>query len=277
MSSMRVVVITGCSSGIGLAAAVAFARNGDRVIATMRRPDNGAGLGDALAASGLAADIRGLDVANDDSVAVAVAAILADYGHVDIVVSNAGIGCDGTTEELTVHDFRALFETNTLGAVRLLHAVLPSWRARGAGRFISVGSMAGVVGQPFHDAYCASKFAVEGMLESLQPVVAQFGISVSIVEPGPVVGTFSEKLAEPPSRAIDGAYAAQRARFRAFQVEADSGAQSAAEVANVLVQVAASERPLLRYQTSDMVQRLIGRKIKDMTGERVTDLTTRWV
>ena len=274
---MQVTVITGCSSGIGMAAGVAFARRGDQVVATMRRPDAAAALYAALAAEGLTADVRALDVADDDSVTTAMAAILADYGHIDVVVSNAGIGCDGTTEELTIADFRSVLETNTLGTVRLLHAVLPSWRERGAGRFISVGSMAGVVGQPFHDAYCASKFAVEGLLESLHPVVAPFGISVSIVEPGPVASAFHEKLSPPPSRLADGAYAEPRARFRAFQDVTDAGAQSNAEVADVIVEVAASEHPALRYQTSEIVQRLIGRKLKDMDGRRVTDLTSGWV
>ena len=274
---MHVTVITGCSTGIGSAAAVAFARRGDQVVATMRRPDQSAALRAALAAHGLTADIRALDVADDASVDAGIASILADHGHIDVVVSNAGIGCDGTTEELTIADFRAVFETNTLGAVRLLHAVLPSWRQRGAGRFISVGSMAGVVGQPFHDAYCASKFAVEGMLESLHPVIAQFGISVSIVEPGPVASEFHHKLLPPPSRVIDGAYAQSRARFRAFQDVTDAAAQSNAEVADVLVQVAGADHPVLRYQTSEMVQRLIGRKLKDMSGQRVTDLTAGWV
>lgn len=276
-SARKVTLITGCSSGIGLATAVAFAQRGDAVVATMRHTADADSLRAALDGARVTADMRALDVADDDSVAGGIAAIISDYGQIDVVVSNAGIGCDGTTEQSTIADFRALFETNTLGAVRLLHAVLPGWRDRRAGRFISVGSLAGVVGQPFHDAYCASKFAVEGLLESMHPVVAQFGITVSIVEPGPVVSSFAGKLAAPNARIDPGVYAASRQRFHEQQAISDAGAQSSADIAEMIVRVAGERRPVLRYQTSEMVQRLVGLKLNDMTGERITTLTSRWV
>jgi NAD(P)-dependent dehydrogenase (short-subunit alcohol dehydrogenase family) len=274
---MSVALITGCSSGIGLATAVEFARRGCTTVATMRNPDRSEALRSALSDAGLVADIRALDVADDTSVSATMAAITVDHGGVDVIVSNAGIGIDGTTEELTIDDFRNSFETNTLGSVRLLHAVLPAWRARGAGRFIAVGSLGGVVGNPFNDAYCASKFALEGLLESLHPVAAQHGINVSIVEPGPVSGDFAHKYGPGGGRPAEGPYAASRARFQVVQDGGYAAAQTNAEIAEILWQVAEAEAPLLRYQTSEMVSKMLGLKLKDMSGERVIGMTSRWI
>jgi len=231
----------------------------------------------ALAASGAGAEVRHLDVADDASVSGAVGSILADHGGVDIVISNAGVGIEGTTEELTLDDFRLSFETNVLGSVRLLHALLPTWRARGSGRFIAVGSTAGIIGSPFNDAYSASKFALEGLLESLHPVLAPHGVHVTIVEPGPVTGDFAHKHGPPPSRTDDSPYAAARARFQVVQDRGYATAQTPEAVAAVLWQVATAEPPALRVQTSEVITRMLGIKLEDLTGERVTGMTGRWV
>jgi NAD(P)-dependent dehydrogenase (short-subunit alcohol dehydrogenase family) len=274
---MTVVLVTGCSSGIGLATAIEFSRRGCTVVATMRDLDRSGALREASAAAGSAADIRTLDVASDDSVSSTMAAITADYGVVDVVVSNAGIGIDGTTEELIVDDFRGAFETNVLGSVRLLHAVLPAWRERGRGRFVAVSSLAGVIGTPFNDAYCASKFALEGLLESLHPVAAQHGIRISIVEPGPVTGEFAHRHRPPSGRTDSSPYAQARARFQAVQDAGYETAQSNEEIAAALWHVATADDPVLRRQTSDAVAKVVGLKLKDMTGERVTGMTRRWI
>jgi NAD(P)-dependent dehydrogenase (short-subunit alcohol dehydrogenase family) len=271
------VLITGCSSGIGQAAAVEFARQGATVVATMRNLDRAGALRDALAAAGRTADVRVLDVADDDAVSSAMTGIAEDHGMPDVIVSNAGVGFDGTTEEMSIADFRAAFETNTLGSVRLLHAVLPEWRQRGAGRFIAVSSIAGVVGQPFNDVYCMSKFALEGTLESLAPVAATHGVKISLVEPGPVAGDFAHRTPPPPGRTETSPYAAARARFQAVQDGGYAIAQTNEQIAEVLWEVATAEAPLLRYQTSDPVARMIGKKLKDMTGERIVALTGAWI
>ena len=274
---MNVTLITGCSSGIGRSAAVRFAENGHKVVATMRSLERSHSLRTALSAQDLSADIRELDVADDESVITTLASVLRDYGHIDVVLSNAGIGIEGTTEELTLDDFRRAFETNTLGSVRLLQALLPAWRQRRAGRFIAVSSMAGVIGQPFHDAYSASKFALEGMLESIHPVVAQHGVSISVVEPGPVAGDFVGKSGPTPVRPSGGPYTTSRARFQAVQDASDEFAQSNDEIADFLLQVSAAAVPMLRYQTSKMVERTVGLKLNDLSGERVASVIQRWV
>ena len=272
-----VVLITGCSSGIGLAAAVAFARDGATVVATMRNLDRSGELRAALLAAAVNADIVQLDVTDDASVAVAVDSVVAEHGRIDVVVNNAGIGCDGTMEELTLNDFRDVFDANFFGVLRLCKAVMPAMRKRGSGRLIVVSSMAGVLGQPFNDAYCASKFALEGLMESLHPVAATFGVDVCIVEPGPVTGTFVDSSTGAGVRAADSPYAAVRERFSAVQRGAYEIAQTPEEIAAVLLDVGTTPTPHLRYQTSDGGSRLIGVKIKDLTGERLTGLTRSWI
>ena len=267
---MTVTLITGCSSGIGRAAAAIFAQRGHVVVATMRRPDRAEPLGAGV-------EVRALDVADDDSVRATVASVVADHGGIDVVISNAGIGIDGTTEELTLDDFRASFETNVLGSVRLLQAMMPLWRQRQGGRFIAVGSVAGAVGQPFNDAYCTSKFALEGLLESLHPVAAQHGVHLSVVEAGPVGVEFAQRYGPPASRSINSPYAAARARFQAVQDGGYANAQTNEEIAAILWDVATAESPSLRYQSSEMVSKVVGMKFKDMTGERITGLTARWI
>ncbi len=273
----RVVLVTGCSSGIGLAAAVHFARNGCTVAATMRSLERCGALRSALDGAGADADIRQLDVDSDASVAAAVAGVVADHGPIDIVISNAGVGVAGTTEELSLDDFRASIETNVFGPVRLLHAVLPAMRERGAGRFIALSSISGSLGLPFNDAYCASKHALEGLLESLFPVAARLGVYVSIVQPGPVTGEFATNSTR-PSTTVEGApYAAMRAVFAGVQAGGYETAQTNEDVAEVIWQVANAERPVLRYQTSESVAKLVGVKLKDLSGERLTAVTSRWI
>ena len=273
----QVVLITGCSSGIGLAAAVEFARRGCTVVATMRDLARSDRLRAGFADVGADADIRRLDVIDDASVAQAVAGVMRDHGRIDVVISNAGVGSDGTLEELTLADIRAVLDVNFLGTVRVIKAVLPAMRERGAGRLIAVGSTAGLLGQPFNDAYCASKFALEGLLESLHPVVAQFGVHVTVVEPGPVAGEFVENSGGAGGPPADGPYALARVRFQAVQDSGYEMAQSPHEIACLLWDVATVASPHLRYQTSNAITRLAGIKLKDLTGERVVGLTRTWI
>src|ERR1700712_1459842 len=168
----RVVVITGCSSGIGLATAVAFAQHGDTVIATMRHTNRDGRLLEALQTANTAATIARLDVTRDESVTAAIEQVLQDHGHIDVLVNNAGLGMAGTLEELSIDDLREVMEVNFFGAARVTKAVLPSMREAGGGRIIAMSSMAGAFGQPFNDGYCASKFALEGLYEALHPVAA---------------------------------------------------------------------------------------------------------
>ena len=184
-----VVLITGTSSGIGAATAVAAARAGHSVIATMRDLEKRAALDDAAGAAGVQLDVQQLDVTEAASVDDRLEYIHSEYGRLDALINNAGAGHVGTIEEESLEDVRDVMEVNFYGVVAVSRAALPLLRAS-RGRLVTVSSVGGVVGQPFNEAYCAAKFAVEGFMESLAPVAATVGIRVTVVEPGAVATEF---------------------------------------------------------------------------------------
>ncbi|HEX3542404.1 MAG TPA: SDR family oxidoreductase [Acidimicrobiales bacterium] len=182
---MAVVLITGCSSGFGFETALAFARRGDQVFATMRNLAKSTDLQSAAADSALAVEILPLDVTDDDSVADAVQKVLAAAGRIDVLVNNAGVEHWGALEFLADDLVRAIFETNVLGAVRMLRAVLPAMRAQESGVVVNVASAAGrVPGLPVNWAYSASKHALCSLSDSLSGEVQPFGVRVVSIEPG---------------------------------------------------------------------------------------------
>ena len=182
---MAVVVITGCSSGFGLATALAFARRGDRVYATMRDPQGAGDLLAAASAEGLRLEVRALDVTDAPSVAQTVGGVLEADGRIDVLVNNAGIARMGAVEALGIDDARSVFETNLFGPLRLIQAVLPGMREQGDGVVVNVSSMAGrLPGSPANWAYSASKHALGSLSDSLAEEVRPFGIRVVCVEPG---------------------------------------------------------------------------------------------
>src|SRR3990167_1211807 len=187
---MKAILITGASTGIGYATALSFARAGFQVIATMRNLNKNKTLQENIKQEGLNIDIRQLDVTDDHSAETLVNDILNKYQKIDILINNAGFGFLGTLEQTSLSQAQEIMDVNFFGVWRLTQAVLPGMRINRSGHIISVTSVGGIFGQPFNDAYCAAKFAVEGMMESLAPVVKQFGIQVSLVEPGPVNSEF---------------------------------------------------------------------------------------
>ncbi|WP_422741846.1 oxidoreductase [Mycobacterium sp. WMMD1722] len=178
---MRTLFITGVSSGLGHAFATAALSAGDAVVGTVRRP------ADAEAFTALApgrAHARLLDVTDDDAVFRTVDDVEATVGPLDVVIANAGYGVEGIFEETPLSQLRAQFATNVFGVAATLQAALPYMRRRRAGHLMAVTSMGGLMAVPGLSAYCASKFAVEGMLDSLRKEVASFGIHVTAIEPG---------------------------------------------------------------------------------------------
>ena len=169
---MARILITGCSTGIGRAAAVELTKRGHDVVATARRPET---LADLDVAQTLA-----LDVDDDASVAAAVGAA----GTIDVLVNNAGFGVIGPVERLPIAEGKRIFETNFFGALRMIQAVLPAMRERGSGTIVNVTSLAGRVAPPLDGIYSATKFALEGLSEALHYEVGHFGVRVRIVEPG---------------------------------------------------------------------------------------------
>ena len=172
MSKALKVLITGAARGIGMATAQVLANRGHSVVAT-----------DISALSGLEGiQAHVLDVTSDDS----VAQCLKEVGPLDAIVNNAGIFGGGPVEGYPLDRFRQMFETNTLGALRVIQAVLPAWRKRGSGVIVNVSSVSGRVSSPLEAAYSASKFALEALTESLHLEVRHFGIRSVLIEPGTI-------------------------------------------------------------------------------------------
>lgn len=181
-----VVLITGCSSGIGKSTALEFAKDPKyKVWASMRSTDAW-----DVAVSGNIATIS-MDVTSDDSVSKAVSTILATDGHIDILINNAGFGLAGALEVVHIEEAKALFDVNVWGAVRMLQAVLPSMRRRRAGYVINISSTSGIRGIPCMEFYTGSKFALEGITDSMRYSLAPYNISVTNLNAGPVRTAFT--------------------------------------------------------------------------------------
>lgn len=273
-----VALVTGTSSGIGLHTAVLLAKAGYTVVATMRNTAKSAELLSEAAAAGVTLDVRALDVQNANSVAECVSGVVASHGRIDLLVNNAGSGFFATFEETSFEELTQVMDVNFFGVWRVTEAVFPLMRAAGSGRIITNTSIGGLIGQPFNDAYCAAKFAVEGFMESLAPVAGRFGVHISIVEPGPVntefVATVREKRERIEPRGDSDPYAAMRASYLAAtsQVFSTIG-QTGADVGRVIVEAATAETPHLRYPTSDIARGIIGRKYVDTTGDSIIAMT----
>ncbi|MGW4895805.1 SDR family NAD(P)-dependent oxidoreductase [Kitasatospora sp. NPDC004240] len=267
------VLITGTSSGIGLATAVAAARDGWRVIATMRDTAKAGPLLAAAGAAGVTVDVRALDVTDPAS----VEACLAGLDRLDALVNNAGAGHVGTLEQEGIDEVRAVMEVNFFGVLHVTKAALPLLRAAG-GRVVTVTSVGGVIGQPFNEAYCAAKFAVEGFMESLAPVAATAGVSVSVVEPGAVASEFVANvgLADDALEQA-GPYAPALAAYLERTRGAFAAAQTSQDVAERIAGLLAAERPAFRLLTSDAARAFASAKLKDLDGSAVQALTGAWV
>ncbi|MFF3747404.1 SDR family oxidoreductase [Streptomyces kronopolitis] len=278
-ASPKVVLVTGTSSGIGLAAAVAAAQAGWQVVATLRDPSRAGALRAAAAEAGVELDVRRLDVTDEASVATAISGVLADHGRLDAVINNAGAGHLGTLENESVDEVRTVMEVNFFGVLHVSKAALPHLRATG-GRLITVTSVGGVVGQPFNEAYCAAKFAVEGYMESLAPVAAALGVSVSVVEPGAVATEFVNNIGLDIQAEVDaaGPYAKPlQAYLERTTAQFLNGAQTPAEAAETVLEALTADRPAFRLQTSDWARGFTGTKLTDLDGSAVVGLTAGWV
>ncbi|MFF4934337.1 SDR family oxidoreductase [Streptomyces griseofuscus] len=280
MTSSKTVLITGTSSGIGLAAAVGAARSGWTAIATMRDTSKAEALLAAAAEAGVAdrVQVERLDVTDPESITVCLDEVIADHGRLDALVNNAGAAQVGTIEQSSLDDVRAAMEVNFFGVVAMTRAVLPHLRAS-QGRVITVSSVGGAVGQPFNEAYCAAKFAVEGFMQSLAPVAATVGVDVTVIEPGAVASEFVANLGldVPAMLAEAGPYAPALQAYIARTQESFGNAQTPAEAAAPIIDVLTAERPPFRVQTSQWARDFVATTLADLDGSAVQTLTHTWV
>jgi len=193
---MANVLITGCSSGIGLATAVALARAGHQVHATMRNPSRGAALRETAEKEKLPVTITALDVDSDESVKEAIGVIRAKAGTIDALVNNAGIERMGSIEEMPMAFFKSCMETNYFGSLRCIKACLPDMKQRRSGCIINVSSVAGRLSSSPTTPYTASKWALEALSEGLAQEVKPFNIRVALVEPGIISTSMADRIAD---------------------------------------------------------------------------------
>jgi NAD(P)-dependent dehydrogenase (short-subunit alcohol dehydrogenase family) len=246
---MRSVVITGTSSGIGQATAVALAERGWRVFATMRDLSKRGRLDQALRDADVqkGVEIEQLDVTSGPSIEAATETILSRTGNtLDAVVHNAGVATAGALEDVPEAELRRVMDTNFFGVLALTRALLPTFRKQGGGRIVIVTSEAAFMGQPTNSIYCASKWALEGWAESIAYELEPFGIDVVLVEPGPYRTEIWKSTPRiQPSTSPYRAWVQQV--FRAGDAHAASVARDPEEVAVAIAAALEARHPRFRY------------------------------
>lgn len=260
----RTVLITGCSSGIGQAAAKVFHTEGWNVIATTRRPDATSDLSELP--NVLVAE---LDVIDPTSIHAAIDAGMARFGAIDMVVNNAGFGLYGVFEALDEMKIRALFETNLFGVMNVTRAILPHFRERGTGVIVNVSSAGGLFSMPLMALYCSSKFALEGYSEGISHELRSIGITVKVIEPGGVMTTAFDKTAIAGSK-VDGRVPAEYVPFiDAMNRQLDGmramATSTEAEVAQALFVAATDGTQRLRYVVTEDIAPLV--RLRQETSE----------
>lgn len=256
----KIVLITGCSTGLGLATAILFAENGYTVYATMRNLAKKEVLLQAAETAQVTLHVEQLDVTDTNSVEACVQRVLTKEAQLDLLINNAGAGYIRSTEQATEKEYTWVTDVNYHGVVRCTKAVLPYMRAANQGHIINITSVGGLVGQPFNEFYCAAKFAVEGYTESLASYIPQnFGIKFTIVEPGGISSEFAKTVlanAMNTGGLLEDAYLPILQKYiGGAQARAAEGEeqvyQTCEEVAQVILDVARQENPPLRTRTSD--------------------------
>lgn len=240
-----IALVTGASSGIGLATAQALRRDGYRVFGTSRKPmpDTADGITMLIC-----------DVIDDASVQSVIDEVLGRAGRIDLLVNNAGLGLFGGAEESSVAQVQALFDVNLFGVIRVTNAVLPSMRQRGKGRIINIGSILGLIPAPYAAHYSAVKHAIEGYSESLDHEVRAFNIRVSVIEPAFVRTVFDQNGIKPDSLLNE--YDRARADFDALLRDVMPKADLPDVVAGVIVKAATDARPRRRYTAGKTAQQI---------------------
>ncbi|CAM4343021.1 unnamed protein product [Leuciscus chuanchicus] len=275
----RKVLVTGCSSGIGLAVAVRLAKDKLRrfkVVATMRDLDKREALETAAGKTlNRSLEIRQLDATCEDSIRECVDS-LSDR-RVDVLVNNAGVGMIGPLECQSVSAMQELFNTNFFGLVRLVKELLPDMKRRQSGHIVVMSSVLGIQGLLFNDPYAASKFAVEGFCESLAMQAMKFNVKMTLVEPGPVVTEFEKKVYEEAEKMDLSETDEETAQiFRQIYLPYSRRVfhaigQTPEEVAEQTFQLIVSKNPPFRHQTNRLYMPLTAMKHADPTGRLPID------
>ena len=194
INKTKVAIVTGSSSGIGFETSLLLARNGFFTYATMRNTAKSNKINELKQEEKLPLEVLKLDVTDNKSVNEAIEKVTNEQGRIDVIVNNAGYALVGPLEELSIQEFKEQFEINVFGVIRVVQSVLPIMRKQRHGTIVNISSIAGRIGFPLTPAYVSSKFAVEGLSESMAYELEQFGINVILVEPGVIKTNFDNNL-----------------------------------------------------------------------------------
>jgi NAD(P)-dependent dehydrogenase (short-subunit alcohol dehydrogenase family) len=262
--SQKVAIVTGSFSGIGLETSVSLAQNGFLTYATMRNLDKSSIVKTAADNESLPIKVVRLNVADNRMINNAIQAIVSEAGRIDILVNNAGYGLVGAFEDLSIDDeIKNQYETNVFGLMRVTQAVLPIMRRQKSGIIVNVSSGAGLFGYPGGSAYVSTKFAVEGLSESMAYELEPFGIKVVLIEPGFIKTNFANamvlaKKAQDPSSP----YSEMMQRIQANSNEMAKNASSVNVVSKAILEAVTSKSPNLRY--------LVGKDVETWAANKKT-------
>ena len=246
----KAVLVTGASSGIGRACAEHLAAGAYRVFGAQRHVP-------AAESGPRGVEMVVMDVTDDESVERGVQEVLARAGRIDAVINNAGCAYMGAVEDTSVDEAKAQLETNFFGVLRVCRAVLPAMRRQGGGHIINISSLAGVLGLPFSGLYSASKFALEGMSESLRLETRRFGVQVVLIEPGDFSTQLPAMRRTTRQAATNEAYREAFAKFQAAQAKDEAAAPTPEPVARLVEGILRSPSPRLRYSVGMLGQRIV--------------------
>tara|TARA_B100000029_G_scaffold261553_1_gene257845 strand:- start:310 stop:1143 length:834 start_codon:yes stop_codon:yes gene_type:complete len=243
----KVALVTGSSTGIGFETSLALARDGFYTFATMRDIVKGEKIKEIAGKENLSIEIIELDVDKEDSVKNAVQNIMKKKQRIDVLVNNAGWGLWGSVEDVSVDEFKTQFETNFFSVIRMIQEVAPIMREQNSGNIVNISSIAGRIGFPISPAYISSKFALEGLSESLRFELMPFGINVIIIEPGMIKTNFFDPMKL-------GKKAEKTDVYKSITEKVLSGVKMMAqmatdpkEVSNTIIDAIKEEKPLPRY------------------------------
>lgn len=194
-SANKVAIVTGSATGIGYETALHLAKNGFRTYATMRNLQKATGITEMAKNENLPLSLIQLDVTDDISITKAIDTVINESGRIDVLVNNAGYGLVGSVEDMSIEEMKAQYETNVFGTFRVTKAVLPYMREQRGGSIINISSIAGRIALPLYSAYVSTKFAIEGLSESMAYELEPFGIKVAIIEPGAIKTNFRREQA----------------------------------------------------------------------------------
>jgi NAD(P)-dependent dehydrogenase (short-subunit alcohol dehydrogenase family) len=268
MKAEKVAVVTGASTGIGYETSLMLARNGFLTYATMRNLNKIENIKLIATKEKLPIHIKQLDVTDDASVKDAVQTILSEIGRIDVLVNNAGYVLSGAFEDLTMDEIKAQYETNVFGLIRTTQAVLPAMRNQKSGIIVNISSAAGRFGYPSGSAYVSTKFAVEGLSESMSYELEPFGIKVVVVEPGVIrTNIFNSVVVAKKSQDPNSPYSQIMQKMATgFEDMLKNASSSADLVAKVVLRAVTNENSDIRYLAGKDVETWLDSK-KNMSDE----------